>query len=465
MKKCEPGEIANDEYNNSFTINTDGCSVSKSSKVSAWPIFLQLNELPPHARKRHLFLAGVWVDNVHPPLNYLLIQTIQELRILYQERLIWCPNGTDKVTSRFISLICSVDSGTRPAVLNMTQYNGKYGCTFCYAEGTNNEGRHTYQIEKKTRKEKVSDRTDTEIREHMKEAYEKGTKIKGVKGLSAMMMLPKFDLALGPIVEAMHNLYLGVAKQHTSLLLFGQATATWYCGKPQQLAAINIRLSKIRPPDLISRAPRDISTVKQWKASEWRNWLLYYCIPCLENIIPRSHLDLLTSLSGAAYILNKNSISIEELKEADQLLRKYMKGFQILFGTKNMSFNIHLLSHLISTVKNWGPVWAHSAFPFKSCNKKIIDSITSPNGRPLQIAIRFAMKKFIEKLVTDPTVTLETQELVRSLLKSAKARKTEKFVTDGGSHECTIRNSEKKVPIRAGFNGQKLTSKKEKAIL
>ena len=67
------------------------------------------------------------------------------------------------------------------------------------------------------------------------------------------------------------------------------------------------------------------------------------------------------------------------------------------------------------------------------------------------------MKKFIENLVTDPTVTLETRELVRSLLKSAKVRKTGKFVTDGGSHECTIRDSEKKVLNRAGFNPQKLT--------
>lgn len=51
IRHRDPGGFLSEEYNYSFTINTDGCKVSNSTKASAWPIFLTINELPPNARK------------------------------------------------------------------------------------------------------------------------------------------------------------------------------------------------------------------------------------------------------------------------------------------------------------------------------------------------------------------------------------------------------------------------------
>ncbi|KAK0075472.1 hypothetical protein PV326_011549 [Microctonus aethiopoides] len=39
-------------YNFSFTFNTDGCTISNSTNCSAWPVYLQINELPPHLHKK-----------------------------------------------------------------------------------------------------------------------------------------------------------------------------------------------------------------------------------------------------------------------------------------------------------------------------------------------------------------------------------------------------------------------------
>lgn len=36
--------------NNSLLLNTDGVAMFKSSNVSLWPIWLAINELPPHIR-------------------------------------------------------------------------------------------------------------------------------------------------------------------------------------------------------------------------------------------------------------------------------------------------------------------------------------------------------------------------------------------------------------------------------
>lgn len=39
-----------DENNISFTVNTDGVNIFRSSKYSLWPVWLVINELPPAER-------------------------------------------------------------------------------------------------------------------------------------------------------------------------------------------------------------------------------------------------------------------------------------------------------------------------------------------------------------------------------------------------------------------------------
>ena len=417
-KKTLPGAFLDNEYNFSLILNTDGCKVANSSNASAWPILLEIIELPPHARKRYMLLAGVWVDDQHPILNTLLQPIITELQVLSEEGVTWKPDGITPLISKFTTLICSVDSIARPALLRMTQFNGKYGCTFCYATGRSLPGKggcRTYPVE-----ENAPDRTDDEIRTHMHQAFEAESKVFGVKGPSVLMLLPEFDLSAGVVNESMHSVYLGVTKQVTEMILLGKADSPWYVGSPKECALIDERLMKIRPPNRISRKPRPVATIKQWKTSEWRNWLLYYCLPCLEGVAKKQYHDHLALLSRAIFTLNKESINSEELNEARLLLKNFVHDFQKLFGIENMTFNIHLLTHLTNTVQNWGPLWSHNAFPFESWNKRIIDAVTSAKSRPLQIVTRFLMARFIDGAIYDPEVGQETREFINSILHGNK---------------------------------------------
>lgn len=49
-KKYIQSNLLRDEYNFSYTFNTDGCQATNSSKVSMWPIYLMINELPLNIR-------------------------------------------------------------------------------------------------------------------------------------------------------------------------------------------------------------------------------------------------------------------------------------------------------------------------------------------------------------------------------------------------------------------------------
>lgn len=177
-----------------------------------------------------MLLAGIWVDASHSVLNAFALPTIQELIFLYETGMTWKHDGVNVVTSKFITLICTVDSIARPALLNMTQFNGKYECTFCYAEKK--------RIKQLGRVYPVTDshsRVDSEVRAHMNQAYELKNKIFGIRVRSTLGLLRGFNLARGVVVESMHNLYLGVAKQHTMLLLDGKSSDSWYRGNPKRL--------------------------------------------------------------------------------------------------------------------------------------------------------------------------------------------------------------------------------------
>lgn len=46
----QPGKFLYNPHNVSLTGNTDGVALIKSSKISIWPIYMVINELPPKER-------------------------------------------------------------------------------------------------------------------------------------------------------------------------------------------------------------------------------------------------------------------------------------------------------------------------------------------------------------------------------------------------------------------------------
>ncbi len=70
--------------NVSLTLNTDGVALFKSSNISLWPIWVTINELPPHVRfnKSNLILAGLWYGDVKPTMTTFLFPFLEEVNML-----------------------------------------------------------------------------------------------------------------------------------------------------------------------------------------------------------------------------------------------------------------------------------------------------------------------------------------------------------------------------------------------
>ncbi|KAG0444238.1 hypothetical protein HPB47_014018, partial [Ixodes persulcatus] len=50
------------------------------------------------------------------------------------------------------------------------------------------------------------------------------------------------------------------------------------------------------------------------------------------------------------------------------LLKRFVDQVLRLYNTKMMTFNMHQLLHLAKSVRDLGPLWAHSAFVFETGN-------------------------------------------------------------------------------------------------
>ena len=91
-RELEQNFLAN-RNNFSLTLWMDGVSVAKSSKATAVAILLILNELSPHARKKHMILGGVCVTSTGKPIsNDILKSFVRELASLQVEGLTWTPH-------------------------------------------------------------------------------------------------------------------------------------------------------------------------------------------------------------------------------------------------------------------------------------------------------------------------------------------------------------------------------------
>lgn len=134
------------------------------------------------------------------------------------------------------------------------------------------------------------------------------------------------------------------------------------------------------------------------------------------------------------------------------LLKKYVKLFQTYFGKKNLMSKVHLVTHLLQVLRNWGPLWVHEAFIFEARNKRIIDFITSPHAQTNQVATRFLMHKFSITFLHDETVSPATKKFIVNLLRIPIGNDRVDIKTHDQSHQSqppshqTSRNQQSQPP-------------------
>ncbi|KAG0436434.1 hypothetical protein HPB47_017949 [Ixodes persulcatus] len=279
-----------------ITFNTDGSPLYKSSRASVWPVQFIINELPPSERFNHCVLGGLWFGASHPDMILFMTKFVEEVTSLGS--LTWEHDST-VLSSKVHALCCCFDAPARAEVRDHVQYNGYFGCSWCLASGEHLEGSLHYRGTTSD-----EERTPEGVRRDMQLTLLSGASLNGVKGPSPLTDLPHFNLVWGFSVDYMHCVLLGVIRQFTEYLSSSiNCRENNYIVSPSVVPAVNKRLLSIRPPHCVTRLPRPVGDRSFWNASEWRQWLLFYCLSCTLGILDQHYWKHLRCLVEAVYIL------------------------------------------------------------------------------------------------------------------------------------------------------------------
>lgn len=122
--------------NLSILMNTDGATLFESSPKSLWPIQFYLNFLPPSIRfhSSNIVVGGLYFGEHKPDIKAFFEPLAKEIIDIQKSQL--CVK-IERIDLRFnVSLThASLDLPAKASVLNMHQFNGSFGCSYCLHPG------------------------------------------------------------------------------------------------------------------------------------------------------------------------------------------------------------------------------------------------------------------------------------------------------------------------------------------
>ena len=278
-------------------------------------------------------------------------------------------NGIDvRNTQYMVFLSCVVCDAPARSMIKCTKlYSGYYGCDKCEQRGVYLEGKVTFPSS-----ENIQLRSDTSFRSKSNTEHHHAE--------SPFCRLP-IDMVRNFPVDYMHQTCLGVMKRLIQV---------WMRGKRQlrlsshQKDLISSRLIKLQRhiPSFFARKPRALDDIEYWKASEYRQFLLYTGRIVLKGVLSTPLYSNFMILSVAICILVSKRLNNQRNAKARVLLSTFLRQVSTLYGAEFMVYNVHCLSHLGDDAVEFASLDNCSAFPFESYLQYLKKKIRS-SRRPL----------------------------------------------------------------------------------
>ncbi|KAK3107860.1 hypothetical protein FSP39_023692 [Pinctada imbricata] len=396
-------------YNISLTWNTDGIPIFKSSKVSIWPLYLTINELPVKQRMQteNMILYGLWFGESKPFMGRFTKPLISTLEMLESDGIDLEINGQTYNSKAF--LICgTADLPAKSLVMNCNQFNGQYSCLRCLHPGETfktSKGGTVRVFPFDSSKPEPKKRTMQECIDNSIEAVNTRSVVNGMKGPSFLMTLSKYDFVRSSSIDYMHGVLLGITKLLINLWTSGSHSKEKF-SISSSISVIDERLKKIKPPSYVTRIPRTISNhLKYWKASELRNWLFFYSLPILCDILSERYFIHYAAFVEGIYLLCTDCIMPEHLRRSKTLLSYFVHMFSSMYGERYLTLNLHSLLHLPECVEDLGPLWVYSCFPYENANGLLTQLFHGTQNVELQIISSLNIVQNMSTLlgpITDP---------------------------------------------------------------
>lgn len=343
--------------------NTDGCTLDKSATINLWPIQCRLSNV----QNVKPIVVGIYKGTQKPhDANTFFQKFIADVRAIMS-------NGGisyrgNKIPIRLRCFIA--DAPARAFILNHRGHTSANPCSKCKVSSTQSSGRCIFNGVNHPL------RTDEEYSLCLDEDHHK-------EGTSPLSLLPIGMVSQVPF-EYMHLVCLGVVKKLMSAWVHGKYS--WLSKlSARSIDLISARLNILKKwcPSEFARWPRSLEMYSKYKATEFRQFLLYTGPIVTYGVLDTELYKHFLLLHAAIRVLVSKSPSRQHLRFAELALKKFVLRCECLYGANFNSYNVHGLLHLANDVRRLGNLDSFSAFPYEN-NMSMFRKYCRKPGLPLQ---------------------------------------------------------------------------------
>ena len=148
-------------------------------------------------------------------------------------------------------------------------------------------------------------------------------------------------------------------------------------------------------PSQFNRRPSELSLFHLYKATSFRQLLLYTCPVVFIDVFPPPYYLHFVLLHLIMRILSNDNVKDNNIAFCKKAMQIFVEGYQELYEENIMSYNLHGLLHVVDDVQKLGNVESYSAFRYENNRWEITKKIGKPGAVLEQYYIRFDKKKTI----------------------------------------------------------------------
>lgn len=234
------------------------------------------------------------------------------------------------------------------------------------------------------------------------------------------MLLPYFECVRFHIIDLMHNLFTGTAKHVIKNIWLDSDKPLL---EKKNLLHIQEKLDRLKVPANVGRIPKKIqNSYGGFTADQWKSFTVLFSIYAL-RILPTSDLELWRDFVMARSCLCSPLVTETKAMLAHSYLLKFCQSFEELYGKDKVTPNMHLHTHLVDCVLDYGLVSAFWLFSFERYNgilgefgtdqqlMRTFTSIQFVQDVPLPTVFQDVLKPVLDKLVSNQARSLQDQSL------------------------------------------------------
>ena len=382
--------------NLALMLNIDWFRPYKHTPYSVGAIYMVVTNLPRSERfkKENVILVGIVPGPSEPPLhmNSYLQPMVDELNSLWQQGIQVMPPDSQDVVTLKAALICvACDIPACRKVLGFCGHMCKKGCSKCTK---------AFEYDNVADKIDFSGFSECPVRneqDHRKQAFlameqitptarEKIEKKYGSR-FSSLMELAYFDNVRCHVIDPMHNLFLGTAKHYTKNILLNPENPVV---RKSDYSLIQHRVDRCIVPSTLGRIPHKIaSACASFTADQWKTWTNVFSMFALHRLMGDEHLECWRLFVLASRMLSTPMITVGDAEEGHRMLLEFCNQFELLYGPEKVTPNMHLHAHILSCIKDYGPIYSFWLFSFERYNGLLGNYRTNQRSVELQLMRMF----------------------------------------------------------------------------